>query len=178
METGLRPAEIESDVIDSKLFDYDVGLVIDVIRLPLLDLSGCVIKFISRRYGILFFTIVKNTMREYPRERNSHSHEQGNGQRTYKKSGQTYAEVVKEVRGTEPMCMQGNYTTLVQGNNQLSMSWSGSEEVEEWISRCAIGVLKNFVSTDKVNRRLEQGIHIPFYLHWREIHSLDFRINI
>ena len=58
--------------------------------------------------------------------------------------GRSYAETVKVVKP---------HMAKVESN--LVMSWLGSSEVEDWLSRSAMGVLKYFGSVDPVNKKLE-----------------------
>ncbi|KAI9191565.1 hypothetical protein LWI28_010090 [Acer negundo] len=61
----------------------------------------------------------------------------------------SYADVVKEVKTRVPKVR----TEKVNGT--ISMSWSGSKEVEEWLARSAIEVLKKFDSVESVNQKLD-----------------------
>lgn len=36
-----------------------------------------------------------------------------------------------------------------------TISWCGSKEEEEWMSRCAMGTLKSFMNLENINQRLE-----------------------
>ncbi|KAK1583363.1 hypothetical protein Q3G72_023028 [Acer saccharum] len=63
----------------------------------------------------------------------------------------SYAEVVKEAA---PRKTEGDKGLKVPVRS-ITMSWTGTYEVEEWLSRSAVGTLKNFGSVEDVNQKLD-----------------------
>ncbi|KAK1576752.1 hypothetical protein Q3G72_016228 [Acer saccharum] len=54
-----------------------------------------------------------------------------------------------------------SYTVAVKTDNKripevkIVMSWLGYREDEEWLSRCAVGTMKDFMSVQSINKKLE-----------------------
>ncbi|KAK0601695.1 hypothetical protein LWI29_026571 [Acer saccharum] len=71
--------------------------------------------------------------------------------RRFVKGGLSYAEAVKEDdhRKTEVK------KDLIEPEKGITMTWTGSYQVEEWLSRSAVGVLKFFGSVEVVNKMLD-----------------------
>ncbi|KAK1553304.1 hypothetical protein Q3G72_032488 [Acer saccharum] len=63
----------------------------------------------------------------------------------------SYAEVVNEFIPYKKEAEKG----LKEPEKSISLTWSGTYEVEEWLSRSAVGTLKNFGSLELVNRKLD-----------------------
>ncbi|KAK1582530.1 hypothetical protein Q3G72_015984 [Acer saccharum] len=71
--------------------------------------------------------------------------------RRHVKNGKSYAEVVKEADSGKYAKEEG----MEEPVRNITMSWKGSFEVEEWLSRSVVGVLKNFNSIKGVNQKLD-----------------------
>ncbi|KAK1577964.1 hypothetical protein Q3G72_026436 [Acer saccharum] len=69
----------------------------------------------------------------------------------FAKEGRSYAEAVREPNPHKKDSEVGMKEQVMS----KTMSWEGSYETEEWLSRSAVGVLKNFSSVESVNQKLD-----------------------
>ncbi|KAK1582776.1 hypothetical protein Q3G72_018150 [Acer saccharum] len=69
---------------------------------------------------------------------------EGRDSRSNAYAGRSYAEAVKITKPTTEEVGRG-----------LSMSWGGHYEMEDWLSKSAVGTLKQFESVESVNQKLE-----------------------
>ncbi|KAK4851551.1 hypothetical protein QYF36_016227 [Acer negundo] len=65
--------------------------------------------------------------------------------------GMSYAEAMNDSRPSK----KGTERSLKESTKGMTISWAQSYEVEEWLSRTDVGVLRNFGSIESVNKKLD-----------------------